>query len=122
MPISILKFSNSIFCNIVKIFNDVTPEDPAACEISFKECESLMYRSRRISQPIIPATALDFSEMLPTTPFGRFYKSTVVGMNNQTAIICFSDTMNNFLTQITDIQFDGTFFAVPIQFYQLWTL
>ena len=81
-----------------------------------------MYRSRRILQPIIQNTATEFSEMLPTTPFGRFHNSTVVSINNETAIIFFSDTMNNFLTRITDIQFDGTFFVVPIQFYQLWTL
>ena len=59
--------------------------------------------------------------MLPTTPFGRFHKSTVIA-NNQTAIICFSDAMKDFIPQISDIQFDGTFFVVPIQFYQLWTL
>ena len=81
-----------------------------------------MYRSRRILQPIIQNTATEFSEMLRTTPFGRFHKSTVVSINNETAIIFFSDTMNNFLTRITDIQFDGTFFVLPIQFYQLWTL
>ena len=108
--------------NFRKTFDDVTREDPAACEITFKECESSMHRSRRISQPIIPNTATEFSEMLPTTPFGRFHKSTVVSINNETAVIFFSDTMNDFLTRITDIQFDGTFFVVPIQFYQLWTL
>ena len=37
--------------NLRKIFDDVTREDPAACKITFKECESSMYRSRRISQP-----------------------------------------------------------------------
>ena len=60
--------------------------------------------------------------MLPTTSFGQFHRSTVIGINNQIAIICFSDTMMDILTRISNIQFDGTFFAVPIQFYQLWTL
>ena len=27
-----------------------------------------------------------------------------------------------FLTLITNVQFDGTFYTVPIQFYQLWTV
>ena len=44
--------------NLRKVFDDLTREDPAACEVSFKECESSMYRSRRITQPIIPTTAL----------------------------------------------------------------
>ena len=30
--------------------------------------------------------------------------------------------MKDILTRISNIQFDGTFFAVPIQFYQFWTL
>ena len=46
--------------NLRKVFDDVTREDPATCEVSFKECESSMYRSRRITQPIIPNTAFEF--------------------------------------------------------------
>ena len=34
-----------------KIFDDLTREDPAACEITFKGCESSMYRSRKSLQP-----------------------------------------------------------------------
>ena len=30
--------------------------------------------------------------------------------------------MMNLLDEITDIQFDGTFYTVPVQFYQLWTI
>ena len=30
--------------------------------------------------------------------------------------------MNNFLTEVTNIHFDGTFFTVPVQFFQLWTI
>ena len=30
--------------------------------------------------------------------------------------------MNEFLTGVEEIQFDGTFYTVPIQFYQLWTV
>ena len=30
--------------------------------------------------------------------------------------------MNEFLTEVEEIQFDGTFFTVPIQFNQLWTV
>ena len=34
--------------NVRKIFDDVKREDPAACEITFKECEFSMYRYRRL--------------------------------------------------------------------------
>ena len=33
--------------NIRKVFDDTTRMDPHACEISFRECESAMYRARR---------------------------------------------------------------------------
>ena len=37
-------------------------------------------------------------------------------------LVWYSDPMNEFLSQVTNIQYDGTFFTVPIQFYQLWTI
>ena len=43
--------------NLRQIFNDVTRNHPSACDISFTECESSMYRARRKLQPIIPQTA-----------------------------------------------------------------
>ena len=36
--------------------------------------------------------------------------------------ILFSDTIRTFLSQPSTIQFDGTFYTVPIQFYQLRTV
>ena len=107
--------------NLRKIFNDVTREHPSASEVSFPECESAMYRSRRMLQPKIPTSAVEFSEMLDTTSFGKFFRCSV-SINNQTAMIFFSDKVQNILPQISNIQFDGTFYTVPVQFYQLWTI
>ena len=72
-------------------------------------------------QPKIPPTASELCAMLPTTDFGNYYKFSVT-CGNQTAVVFFSDKMNNFLTEVTNIQFDGTFFTVPVQFFQLWTI
>ena len=58
-------------------FNDVTRDDPVATEVPFSQCESSMYRSRRRSQPKIPSNAIQLSDMLPTTAFGKFHKTTV---------------------------------------------
>ena len=104
-----------------KIFDDMTREDSAGSSVSFSECESSMYRSRRMLQPKIPANATEFSEMLPTTTFGQFCRSSV-SVNNHTAIIFFSNKLKDSLPQISSIQFDGTFYTVPVQFYQLWTI
>ena len=34
----------------------------------------------------------------------------------------FSDQVMRFSSDISEIQFDGTFHTVPAQFYQLWTI
>ena len=80
-----------------------------------------MYRSRRMEQPKIPTNATQFSEILPTTTFGKFLKSSV-SVDNQTVIIFFSDKLQTFLPQVKCIQFDGTFQTIPVQFSQLWTI
>ena len=67
-----------------------------------------MYRSRKRSQPKIPSNAIQLSDLLPTTAFGKFHKTTV-SLNDQTALIFFSDTIFDLIPQMNDIQFDGTF-------------
>ena len=63
--------------NLRKVFDDTTRTDPHTCDISFPECASSMYRARRKIQPKIPLTADEFCEMLPTTPYGQFFKIQV---------------------------------------------
>ena len=104
-----------------KIFDDTTREDYFATEVSFPQIESSMYRSRKSLEPKIPSNATELSLLLPTTTFGKFHKSTVT-INDQTALIFFSDKMMDLVSQAPDIQFDGTFYCVPKQFYQLWTI
>ena len=107
--------------NLRKIFDDTTRTDPSALEVSFPEIESSMYRARRMLQPKIPVDASEFCDMLPGTNFGSYFQFSVV-CGNQSAAIFFSDAMRTFLTEVTNVQFDGTFYTVPIQFCQLWTI
>ena len=113
--------SKSSQSNLRQIFNDVTRNDPSACDISFPQCESSMYRARRKLQPIIPLTASEFCDLLPTTTFGDYYKFSV-RCGNDIGVVFYSEQMSTLLSEITNIQFDGTFFTVPIQFFQLWTI
>ena len=53
--------------NLRQIFDDVKRNDPFASEVSFREVESSMYHARRMLQPMIPLTASQFCDMLPTT-------------------------------------------------------
>ena len=115
---TISKYSQS---NLRQIFNDVTRNDPSACDISFPQCESSMYRARRTLQPIIPQTASEFSDLLPTTTFGEYYKFSV-RCGDDVGVVFYSDQMGTLLSEISNIQFDGTFYTVPIQFYQLSTI
>ena len=42
-----------------RIFDDITRDDTAGSSVSFPQCESAMYRSRRMSQPKIPTNAIE---------------------------------------------------------------
>ena len=59
--------------------------------------------------------------MLPVSTFATHHKSTVT-TTTHTAVIFYSKRMKNYLTEISKIQPDGTFYTVPTQFSQLWTI
>ena len=107
--------------NLREIFNDITRSDPSGTQVTFKECESSMFRARRLLQPKIHASASEFCQQLPETSFALHLKATIT-LENRIAIIFFSDHIYEFVNNISSIQFDGTFQTVPKQFYQLWTV
>ena len=107
--------------NLREVFDDTTRNEPYAADISFVECESSMYRARRTLQPKIPFTAPEFCDMLVASTFNDYYKFSVV-QGGQTAVIFYSNEMMTLLSETTNVQFDGTFQTVPIQFVQLWTI
>ena len=103
------------------VFNDVTRRDPAGRNISFPSCESTMYRCRRKLQPKIPQTLSELDIQLPGTIFGMHFKASVF-RGEDSGFIFFSDEITSIMVDISEICFDGTFFTVPVQFYQLWTI
>ena len=46
------------------IFDDATRNEPNTHDVSFPECESAMYRSRKTYQPKVPSTATELIDML----------------------------------------------------------
>ena len=56
------------------VFDNITRNSLCARDISFAECESSMHRARKTSQPKIPRTAIEFLEMLGTTPLGMYFQ------------------------------------------------
>ena len=107
--------------NLRKVFDDTTRDDPHACEICFPGCESSMYRARKTVEPGIPLNASEFCDIIPTTQLGKFFKFSVTS-DNQTGGVFFSERMSGFLSEVSNIQFDGTFYTVSKQFTQLWTV
>ena len=104
-----------------KVFDDATRNSPFACETSFPQCELTMYRARKTVEPKIPLNASEFVDMIHTTTFGKYFKFSVTS-GDQTGVVFFSEQMAGLLSEVTNLQFDGTFFTVPIQFTQLWTV
>ena len=58
--------------------------------------------------------------MISSTTFGKFYQCLVTCGGNRA--IFFSENMISLLPDVIHFQFDGTFFTVPVQFSQLWTI
>ena len=104
------------------VFNDTTRHEESALQISFKNCELMMYRARLELQPKIPMCALDFSTIIKECPtFNQFLRKTVI-IGDQCSVIFFSESMKENLSNATNLYFDGTFKKCPKQFYQLWTV
>ena len=71
-----------------------------------------MFRAKRASQPKIPQIAIQFFDQLPTTNFAIHLKASVI-LSEHIAVIFFSENICEVLGDISDIQFDGTFYVVP---------
>ena len=86
-----------------QLFDETTGHKLSTDEITFKSCESIMYRARRESQPRIPKSAFEFSTIIQDCPnFGQFYKGTVVVGENY-SVILYSDNMYDYLSGCTNI-------------------
>ena len=80
------------------IFDDATRNEPNTHDVSFPECESAMYRSRKTYQPKIPSTPTKFIDMLGATPLGKHFKFSVTN-GNQVAVVFFSDEIQALLVE-----------------------
>ena len=59
--------------------------------------------------------------MIPLSHFG-FHSKGVVQVGCDVGIVFFSDKMATILSEVEDVYFGGTFYTVPFQFCQLWTI
>ena len=80
-----------------------------------------MYRARREIEPNIPRSAAEFCQQIQSTQFVVYYRGEVT-VSSEIGVLFYSDKLSQVFVEVKDIQFNGTFYTVPIQFYQLWTL
>ena len=59
------------------VFNVTTKGEQSAEDISFKSCESIMYRARRETHPQNPKSTLEFSTIIKDfLAFNQYFKET----------------------------------------------
>ena len=71
-----------------------------------------MYRARKTVEPKILLDASEFVDMIHTITFGKYFKFSVTS-GDQTCVVFFSEQMSEFLSEVTNIQFDGTLLQYP---------
>ena len=105
------------------VFNDTTRGEHSAEDISFKSCESIMYRAPRETQPKIPKSALEFSTIIKDCfAFNQYFKETVVVGEGCYVFFIQKKSSECLISYATNVYFDETFKKCPKQFFQLSTL
>ena len=80
-----------------------------------------MYRARREIELPIPGSPAEFRQLIPSLKFGVHYKGHVQ-IGSDIGVISFSNKLTATLSEVEYIYFNGTFYTVPSQFDQLWTI
>ena len=105
--------------NLREVFNDCCGNSDGASCVNFKKLESSMVK-RRLLQPKIPSSALEFGSLPRESKYSTNNLKTVIAIDDdQVAVIFVSSCMLNLLKGSTNIQFDGTFHVVPTISLQL---
>ena len=73
-----------------------------------------MYRARREIEPNIPRSAAEFCQQIQSTQFVVYYRGEVT-VGSEIGVLFYSDKLSQVFAEVKDIQFDGTFYTVPIQ-------
>jgi hypothetical protein len=109
---------------MVDLFDETCNSDPAATLVSYPQVESGMQRAKRMQNPKIPASTLEFEELLQRhQDLGLYYRGSVWS-GDRSAVIFASEEASAKLSagQIVEIQFDGTFITAPEPYKQTWTI
>ncbi|KAI6655302.1 General transcription factor II-I repeat domain-containing protein 2A-like [Oopsacas minuta] len=74
-----------------------------------------MFRARKTLEPMIPQTALEFSDMITTTNFGKYYKFCV-SVGNELGVVFFAEPMKDFYHKLPTYNTMGHSLLYPFSF------
>ena len=110
-------------------FDNACRDQEFAAHVTYKECQSTMYRRRAEAMPRIPDTIDEYIDILleNSETLGKHFKGGLKLENAEThfGVLFGTDYLIEHSTQNSDFTaFDGTFFVVPTKpnFYQLFTV
>ena len=106
--------------NLRRIFYDTTRTDPSAYDVPLTEIEHRCIGQDECCSPNSTYCCI-FLRHAARYKFWKYFQFSV-SCGNQSAGIFISNAMKTLFTEVTNVQFDGTFYTVPIQFCHLWTL
>ena len=114
---------NSTLLNLREIFDEQTRNYAAGASISFPNIKSTMAKRRKTRFPRLPNTPEEFQENILQSRFIDCFRGSVTLAENEgTAVIFISDLIMTKLVDAKKINYDTTFFVVPKNFYQLFTI
>ncbi len=108
-----------------QIFDSVTRQHERGGEIAFPEIERSLHRAQRRGQPTVPGDAAEACRLMQeegAEEFGLNLQMVLDDEAGDIAQVFYSEDMERFASNIQHVNFDGTFFVVPSQFYQLFTV
>ena len=64
--------------NLREIFNDCCRNSEVASSVTFKTLESIMCKRRRLLQPKVPSSAIEFGVLLPESQYSKNNLKTAI--------------------------------------------
>jgi hypothetical protein len=104
------------------VFDEVTRHDPSAGKVTFKSLESAMQKRKRLNLPALPATPAEFPALLVQSNMSENYRSDIHVGNVFVGSVFYSVELIDYIVNLADCGFDGTFDTVPRTFFQLFTI
>ena len=112
---------------MVEIFRTAVNSTPIAGELSYRELQQGMYKSRYQKMPPNPSSAEEFLMIATSRPVTELYAAymeniqAIINVERVQAVIMFTDKVKGMLSKCK-VSYDGTFYVSAKNWYQLWII